>query len=118
MRPPLSLAALPLAALLLIGADEPNNASADAVEQTGFPTHEPALRNQPANCRDRIEQVRQERGLPKLRRETAKPGEPLHFYAVLREMDGCQVLVMANDQRDIRPLPDRPEGPARLYPAQ
>ena len=58
-----------------------------------------------AVCRDRIIEVREERGLPTLRRETATPDEPLFIAAVDKRIDGCSVLVMRNNTSDIRPLP-------------
>ena len=65
------------------------------------------------NCRDRIQAVRGERGLPRLERD---PGveDPLMILAVHRTIDGCAVLVTAND--GIRPLPE-PREP-RMMPAR
>ena len=71
--------------------------------------------DQAAVCRDRIELVRQERGLPKLQRDTASPDEPLLIAAVDQRIGGCSVMVMRNDTSDIRPLPTE-DGPARLQP--
>jgi hypothetical protein len=67
-----------------------------------------------AACRDRIQEVRDERGLPKLDREAAKPDDGLLIAAVDKRIDGCSVLVMRNDTSDIRPLPTAPEGPPRV----
>jgi hypothetical protein len=64
-----------------------------------------------AVCRDRIHEVRQERGLPKLQRDTASPDEALLIAAVDKRIDGCSVMVMLNDLSDVRPLPAPPEGP-------
>jgi len=71
-------------------------------------------------CRDRIETVRAERGLPRLQRDSARPreAEALMFYAVDRQIDGCAVLVMVNDPRDVRPLPRPGPGGWQLLPAQ
>lgn len=66
------------------------------------------------NCRGKIETVREERGLPKLRRENAQRGDAMMILAVDKTIDGCEVLVMANDTRDVRPLPEFRDGPARL----
>ncbi|HYD24298.1 MAG TPA: hypothetical protein VEB68_05845 [Croceibacterium sp.] len=66
-----------------------------------------------AVCRDRIHLVREERGLPKLEREPASAEEPLLIAAVDKRIDGCSVLVMRDDIRDVRPLPTF-EGPGRL----
>jgi hypothetical protein len=68
-----------------------------------------------AVCRDRIEEVREERGLPKLDRGTATPDEALLIAAVDKRIDGCSVMVMRNDTSDIRPLP-APDGPPRVRP--
>ena len=68
-------------------------------------------------CADRISLVRAERGLPPLAerndaasgmlfdRRPAKPEEGLLFSAVDHRLDGCGVLVMHNNPRDIRPVP-------------
>jgi hypothetical protein len=60
---------------------------------------------QPADCGDRIQQVRDASGQPKLDREPAKPDEPLLIAAVDHRIDGCPVMVMRNDVSDVRPLP-------------
>jgi hypothetical protein len=65
-------------------------------------------------CRDTIHAVREERGLPQLRRETASPGEPLLIAAVDHRIGGCAVMVMYGNTSDVRPLPALPDGPARL----
>jgi hypothetical protein len=69
-------------------------------------------------CRDRIEMVREERGLPKLERHTASPDEPLMIAAVDKRIDGCAVMVMHGNASDIRPLPEFEEGPGQLMPAR
>ncbi|MGZ3247255.1 MAG: hypothetical protein ACXU61_09270, partial [Croceibacterium sp.] len=56
-------------------------------------------------CRDRIDVVRESRGLPKLRRDTAAPTKPQFIAAVDKRIDGCSVLVMRNDTSDLRPVP-------------
>ena len=66
-------------------------------------------------CRDRIQAIRDERGLPRLDRDNAKPDEPLLIAAVDQRIGGCSVMVMRNDTSDIRPLPTE-DGPARLQP--
>jgi hypothetical protein len=66
-------------------------------------------------CRDRIEMVREERGLPRLQRDAASPNEPVLIAAVDHRIDGCSVLVMHGNTADVRPIP-APEGPARLQP--
>ena len=67
-------------------------------------------------CRDRIQQVRDDRGLPRLDRDNARPDEGLLIAAVDKRIDGCSVLVMRNDTSDIRPLPE--QGEARMMPAR
>ncbi|MXO59667.1 hypothetical protein GRI89_08955 [Altererythrobacter salegens] len=69
-------------------------------------------------CRDRIEQVRTERGLPKLQRETAQPEEPYFIAAVDKRVDGCSVMVMRNNTIDIRPLPKFDPKAPLVQPAQ
>jgi hypothetical protein len=68
------------------------------------------------NCRGRIEAVRDDRRLPKLRRDNAAPDEPLLILAVDKTIDGCEVLVMKDNAGDIRPLPEFREKPAQLQP--
>lgn len=58
-----------------------------------------------AQCRDRIHQVREERGLPRLERETASPDKPVMIWAVDRREHGCAVMVVKGSPEDIRPLP-------------
>jgi hypothetical protein len=69
-----------------------------------------------AVCRDRIQEVRDERGLPRLDRETASPDEALLIAAVDKRIGGCSVMVMRNDTSDIRPLPAPQEH--RMMPAR
>jgi hypothetical protein len=76
-----------------------------------------ATADSPSVCHDRIEQVRQDRGLPKLDRGTAAPDEPLLIAAVDMRLGKCSVMVMANDINDIRPLPP-PSDTGRLRPAR
>jgi hypothetical protein len=80
------------------------------------------LRGAPAQasvCRDRLEQVRDERGLPKLDRGTASGDEALLIAAVDHRIDGCSVMVMRNDTTDVRPLPAAKPGPLlRKIPGQ
>ncbi|MEL7737322.1 hypothetical protein AAG614_02970 [Citromicrobium bathyomarinum] len=69
-----------------------------------------------ATCRDTIEQAREESGQPKLETQPAEAAEPLLYKAVDRDVDGCDVLVMADDTDDIRPVPEG--GPAVIRPAK
>jgi hypothetical protein len=68
------------------------------------------------NCRGKIEQVRQERGLPKLDRGNAGDDNPMAILAVDRQIAGCDVLVMKNNTSDIRPLPEFSDAPPRMQP--
>ena len=68
-------------------------------------------------CADRIEQVRQTAGQPKLDRTPIVPGEPLMIAAVDKRIDGCAVIQMHRDVNDVRPLAAPVETPARLQPA-
>jgi hypothetical protein len=67
-------------------------------------------------CHGRIVAARAERGLPPLQRDNAAPEEPLFIAAVDKQIDGCEVLVMRNDIRDIRPLPEFRDAPGQLRP--
>lgn len=66
------------------------------------------------DCGDRIQEVRGERGLPRLDRDNAKPDEPLLIAAVDMRIGGCAVMVMYNDTSDVRELPTAPGGPPRV----
>jgi hypothetical protein len=70
------------------------------------------------NCRDHIMLVREERGLPKLERDTASPDEALIIAAVDKRIDGCAVMMMRGNTSDVRPLPEFQEGPGQLTPAR
>ena len=66
------------------------------------------------SCRDRIHQVREERHLPQLQRDTATSNEPLLIAAVDHRIDGCSVMVMYGNTSDVRPVPTMPDGPPRM----
>ncbi|MEE4315802.1 MAG: hypothetical protein V2I74_02355, partial [Erythrobacter sp.] len=108
------LIALPIAALALIAAkDTPAPPAMSEPEATmrELYLHNPAE----AYCRDRITKAREDAGKPPLiDREPASPGKPYHIYAVDKRIDGCAVMVMHGDVTDIRPTPERPDGPIRL----
>lgn len=106
--------ALPLAALALIGADEPP--AAEAPVETPVTTEAEADRSA---CRDRIEYARRASGQPPLlRRGPATPDDPVMIYAVDRRQDGCAVMVVKGDPQDIRPLPEQPRDGKLLWRAQ
>jgi hypothetical protein len=109
MRVALSLIAITLAT----GAAAQSVRAPQAVPPEPVPGASSARTDQKAVCNDRIELVRQERGLPKLQRDTATPDEPLLIAAVDQRIDGCSVMVMYNDTSDVRPLP-APQGEARV----
>jgi len=117
---------LPLVALILTtaatpysqnGAPQPllNNPAVEAPDRPSLSVR--LLEGPPgpgeAVCRDRIHEVREERGLPSLDSESAPPDEDLLIAAVDHRIDGCSVLVMRNDTSDVRPLPALP-GPPRV----
>lgn len=72
------------------------------------------LAAKPTNCRSRIEAARKELGQPKLDDKNAAADQPLPILAVYRLIDGCEVLVVS--ENDFRPLPDFSDS-ARLRPA-
>jgi hypothetical protein len=109
MRVALSLIAVTLAT----GAAAEPSGAPQPVPPEPVPGAMSVRTDQKAVCNDRIELVRQERGLPKLQRDTASPDEPLLIAAVDRRVDGCSVMVMYNDTSDIRPLPE-PQGEAQV----
>jgi len=109
-------ALLPVALVLTSGASA---ASPQAVPPEPVPGALTVRTDQTAACRDRIELVRQERGLPKLQRDTATADEPLLIAAVDKRIDGCAVMVMREDLADVRPLPAPESGPLlRRVPRQ
>ena len=99
---------MPLIALFLTTAAAPQTVPVAPAPGAGL-----APPPSTAVCRDRIQEVRDERGLPQLERGTASPAEPLFIAAVDKRIDGCSVLVMRNNTSDIRPLP-APEDRAPL----
>src|SRR5690606_15089807 len=100
---------LPLVALVLAtaGAAAPQPEIVPSMREIQAPGDGTAV------CRDRVEEIRDERGLPKLDRDPADPGEDLLIAAVDMRIGGCSVMVMRNDTSDIRPLP-APDGPPRV----
>lgn len=107
------LIALPLAALALIGADEPPASEADA--ETSARAEAPDRKT----CRDRINHARAASGQPSLmQRGPATPDDPVMIYAVDRRQDGCAVMVVKGDPSDIRPLPAQPESGKLLWRAE
>ena len=56
-----------------------------------------------ANCRDMINHVREERGLPLIRRNLSDPEEPMLIRAVDYNVEGCDVLLTSTGPQ---PLPE------------
>ena len=106
-------AAVPVIALMLAtsAAAEPDPAPQPALPLPDAPLTLPEGR---VPCRDTIHAVREQRGLPELRRETASADEPLLIAAVDHRIAGCSVMVMRNNTSDVRPLPAVPPGPPRV----
>lgn len=105
---------VPLLSLALIGATPPGEqpAQADRDALLSAIERQEVLTPDAQQCRDRIHTVREQRGLPRVDRRAVSPDEPLLFYAVDRDIDGCDVLVMADGEgRDVRPLPAPQQGP-------
>jgi hypothetical protein len=111
--------ALPLLALLLATGAAAPQTPAPATE--GAEVDRPPVKIDPATgkavCRETIQEVREELGLPRVDRGAAPdPDEPLLIAAVARTIDGCSVLVMRDDTSDVRPVPGPQEH--RLMPAR
>jgi hypothetical protein len=108
--------ALPLIALLpaSLAAEVPAPTMAPSLVVPLAPDAPLGLQQGRVPCRDTIHQVRRERGLPEIQRETASPEEPLLIAAVDHRINGCSVMVMHGNTSDVRPLPALPEGPAKL----
>jgi len=102
---------LPLIALAVATAAAPAPQPGSRPPSRELPAHgDPGERA----CRDRIQEVRDERGLPRLDRDNAKPDEPLLIAAVDMRIGNCAVMVMYNDTSDVRELPTAPGGPPRV----
>lgn len=108
MRTVLSLVAL----VMTVGAAPQSNPQ-NLGPSASLPRYLAEAAKQPANCRDRIVAVREERGLPRL---DDKIDPPLLISAVATQIDGCSVLVMHGNRKDVRPLPSA--GKPRLMPAR
>ena len=57
-------------------------------------------------CRDRVNEARAAAGEGELERKPAGPERAPLLYAMDTRIDGCSVLVPANDPADIRPVPE------------
>jgi hypothetical protein len=108
---------VPLIALFLTAAAAPPQAEASGEKHVETRVVEIDPTTGKAMCRDKIQQVRAERGLPWVDRRTAiDPDRPLLIAAVDHRIDGCSVMVMRDDTSDVRTLPEPREH--RLMPAK
>lgn len=103
-------------ALPLLGASAPDAEEREADEPT-LEAEADFSDMADRNCHDTIRTVREENGQPLFQRDTADPDEPILFYALDHEVDGCDVLLVSRDG-DVRDMPSAPEGPVRVQPAQ
>lgn len=119
MRNAYSLLALACSAPLMIANDEqPAEQAPLDIERAPLVVNPEANTGLAAreDCTDTWQQVRDERGLPRLRRAPADPDAPILLRAVVHQIDGCDFLVVGDG--DIRPLPLPQEGPLRPQRAQ
>ena len=70
-----------------------------------------------ARCEEKIRQVRNEAGKPEIEPEAADAQDPLLLAAVHQKIENCPVLVMKHDTSDMRPVPERRDGPITIEPA-
>ena len=89
-----------------------NPALAGVVERRGHVEPKSSIAK---NCRDTITLARAEEGLPPETPDSSSD-DPLHILADEKRINGCPVLVMARDHRDIRPMPKPRDGRAMLHP--
>ena len=68
------------------------------------------------NCEATIESVRAERGLPRIERGPSQGDEAILYKAVDHEIEGCDVLLVADGS--VRPVPVPDKGAPLLKPAQ
>ena len=102
---------LTLAALTLIAS----SASAQDEQAEATVTQENAAKAEPeTRCIDELQYAREEGDTDLTRRAP----NPLIIYAVAQEIEGCQVLVVANGNGDYRPLPDPLDNADIIFPAQ
>ena len=108
--------ALPLLALLPVAAtaEVPAPVPAPGIVVPLAQDTESGMSNARIPCRDTIHQVREERGLPRLERDSRTREDPVMIAAVDHRINGCSVMVMHGNTSDVRPLPALPEGPAKL----
>src|SRR5688500_6309710 len=77
-----------------------------------------ASKSDGARCADRITQVREAAGQPRLDRSPATTSDGVLIAAVDKRIDGCAVMQMHRRIDDLRPIPEPSMGPARLQPAR
>lgn len=99
------LIVLPFAAALSISASP---LPPEGPDQAAMPS--------PELCRDRITEVREAAGEPRLDRSPAVPSNGYMIAAVDKRVEGCAVMQMHRRIDDLRPLPEPSARPARLIP--
>lgn len=90
-------------------------AAASVSASAVFSPPDPAPRSA-QDCADRITEVRDAAGQPRLDRTPGRPGEGYLIAAVDKRIDGCAVMQMHRRVDDLRPVPQPTAGPARLIP--
>jgi hypothetical protein len=80
------------------------------------PVQEPETGPERASCADRITEVREAAGQPRLDRLPLRPGEEYLIAAVDKRIDGCAVMQMHRQIDDLRPVPGTTVGPTRSIP--
>ncbi len=99
-------------AATVTAADAPQPAPSAAERSPGTVIQAPGAGPRDGKpCRDTLQMVRAEGGLPSLDRENARPGEELLIAAVDQRIDGCSYMVMRNDTADVRAVPTAPGTP-------
>ena len=108
--------AIILAAPLVLGfapaEQAPGSPEALPFDMPGYSKHAPLATGDlkdfvnRATCRDTIEHAREESGHPPLEERDGEAPEPMLYKAVDHDLDGCDVLVMADGNGDIRPVPE------------
>lgn len=109
------LGILALASPAAAQAQPPTNLDQPAYQAPARPWADVDQAERDLRCRDRIEQVRQAEGKPKLQQSPADPEKSMLMHAVDLSVDGCRVIVPVADPSDVRQEPRR--GPAREIPA-
>ncbi|MBD59415.1 MAG: hypothetical protein CL808_04760 [Citromicrobium sp.] len=112
--------AILLGAPLIMGlaptAETPPAPPSSSFGTPGYGRSTPSASEYPGeSCTDVVEHAREANGQPPLDERDGEAPEPMMYKAVDRDVGGCDVLVMADDTDDIRPVPQG--GPLVLHPA-